>query len=171
MKEKYIFFILLLLTVAMLVSTRVGKKSSGKISAEEQAFERSLKRAGQRQSIAAQKIDMQLVQDVIAFSDYERMLKKSLFFQLQPERPKEEAGQEAELMPVDEQTPLFVYRGKIAAGNRVVVIIEQTRSGEVAMVSKGESIAGYKVLDITDTEVILSKKDEKTIILKTIEGP
>ena len=38
------------------------------------------------------------------------------------------------------------------------------------MVSRGESIDSYKVLDITDAEVILSKKGEENIVLNAIKG-
>ena len=36
---------------------------------------------------------------------------------------------------------------------------------------KPEDVDGYKLLDITDTEVILSKKGKENIILSTIERP
>ena len=73
--------------------------------------------------------------------------------------------------PVEEQTPLFLYKGKIASGSRSVVLIEQTRSGETLMVSQGEQVDGYKVLDISDTKVILSKKGAEDIVLETEKTP
>ncbi|MBL7085130.1 MAG: hypothetical protein ISS43_03355 [Candidatus Omnitrophica bacterium] len=113
---------------------------------------------------------MDEVQDLVAFSSYEGMLKRSPFFKVQPKRARATKTR-PEVLPVEEMAPVFVYKGKIAAGNRLVVIIEQTRSGETFMVAEGEGLDGHKVLDITDTEVILSKKGEENIVLKTIERP
>lgn len=170
MKEKYIFFTLLIIVSGLLIGNAVNKKAKAEISPEELAIEKSLRRAAQRQLIMPKKIDIDKVQNLVGFSYYEGMLKRSLFFKVQPK--VEQATQtKAPVIPVEEKTPIFVYKGKIASGNRLVVIIGQTRSGEVFMVSKGENIDGYKVLDITDTEVILSKKDEENIVLKTIERP
>ncbi len=170
MKEKYIFFTLLVIALIMLIGTRVGRKAKDEINTEELAIEKNLRRAAQRKPTLPEKIDIDKVQNLVAFSDYEGMLKRSLFLRVQPRRAKA-AETKIELLPVEEATPVFVYKGRIASGNRLVVIIGQTRSGEVIMASIGEYVDGYKVLDITDTEVILSKKGEENIILNTIERP
>lgn len=170
MKEKYIFFTLLLIALLVLIGSGAGKKTKGEISAEEKALERKLERAAQEKFVLSQKINIDRVQNLVAFSHYERMLKRSPFFKVQPKQARA-ARAKAPLVPVEEQTPQFVYKGKIVVGNRLVVIIEQTRSGETLMASKGERIDGYILLDITDTEVILSKKGEENIVLKTTERP
>ena len=170
MKERYIFFTLLTITLILLIGSAVNKKGKAEIGVEEKVLETKLKRYGRKELVLAEKTDIDKVQDLVAFSYYEGMLKRSLFVKVQPKRAKA-ASAEAAVMPVEDKTPTFVYKGKIAAGNRLVVIIEQTRSGETLMVSKGEGVDGYKVLDITNTEVILSKKGEENIVLKTIETP
>ena len=170
MKEKYIFFTLLIIAAVMMIGSGIGTKAKAEISAQERVLEKRLKRAATRQIAVAEKIDMDEVQNLVAFSYYEGMLRRSPFIKVQPKRARA-AKREAPPVPVEEQTPVFLYKGKISAGSRLMVIIKQTRSGETFMVSSGESIDGYKVLDITDTEVILSKKGEEDIVLKTTERP
>ena len=154
----------------MLIGASLGKKTKGEISAQERTLEKRLKQAAQKELTLPKKVDIDGVQDLVAFSHYEGMLKRSLFLKAQPKRAKASSAEVAVAL-VEEKTPTFIYKGKIAAGKRLVVIIEQTRSGETLMVAKGEGVDGYKVLDITDTEVILSKKGEENIVLKTIERP
>lgn len=170
MKEKYIFFILLIVALGLLMSTKIGRVTKGTVSSEELAIESKLKRAAKRQLTAPEKIDIERIQNLVGFTSYEALVKRSPFFKAQPKQTKV-AERKVEVLPVEEKTPKFLYKGKIVAGNRLVVIIEQPRSGEVFMVSKGESLDGYKVLDIADTEVILSKTGEENIVLKTIESP
>jgi len=170
MKEKYIFFTLLIVALVMLIGSGIGKGAKAEIGAQEKALEKRLKQVGQRQLTLPEKIDLDKLQNLIAFSYYEGMWKRSPFLKVQPKRAQA-AKAESVLLPVEEKTPVFVYKGKIVTGKRLVVIIEQTRLGETFMVSTGENIDGYKVLDITDTEVILSKKGTEDIILKTIERP
>lgn len=170
MKEKYIFLTLLVIALAMLVGSRVGRSAKSEISAEEKALERKLEQFAQRRLAAPQKIEIDKLQNLLSFTYYEGMLKRSPFFKVQP-KVGLPAQAEGPSVPVEDQTPVFVYKGKIASGGRLTVIIAQTRSGEVFMVSRGDSVDGYKVLDITNTEVILSKKGAENIVLKTLEKP
>ena len=169
MKEKYIFFTLLVIALGLLIGGRMNKGERLKISAKEQALEKRLKQAAQRKLLLPQEIDINKVQDLVAFSHYEGMLKRSPFFKVQRKQAKA-SNLKAAVLSVEDSTPVFLYKGKILSGKGMVVIIEQTRTGETLMVAKGENIDGYKVLDITDTGVILSKKGEENIVLKTIEG-
>lgn len=170
MKEKYIFFTLLVIALVILIGTAIGRRAKNEISPEELAIEKKLKHVAQRKLTLPTKIDIDEVQNLVAFSYYEGLLKRSPFFRVRPKRAKA-SETKIEVSSLEEMTPVFVYKGRITAGNCLVVIIEQPRSGEVVMVSRGENIDGYKVLDITDTEVILSKKGEENIILNTIESP
>lgn len=172
MKEKYIFFTLLIIALVMLIGAGLGRKAKGEISAEQKQLEKKLKQAAQKQPLLPEKIDMARIENAISFSRYEGLLQRSPFLKAQPKVSEiTKTTLESLPAPVEEKTPLFMYKGKIASGKRLVVIIAQTRTGEVFMVSKGESIDDYKVLDITDTEVILSKKGEADIILETVERP
>ena len=171
MKEKYIFFILLIIAIVILLGSSVGKGAKGELSAREQAIEQKLQRAAQRQLIRPGKISIEKIENLVVFSYYEPLLERSPFFRVKPGRTTEGKLIPEVVPAVEEMTPLFLYKGKIVAEDRLVIIIEQTRSGETFMVSQGESIDGYKVLDITDTEVILSKIGEEDIVLKTTERP
>lgn len=170
MREKYIFFTLCTIALVLLIGASVGKKTENEIGPKERALDKKTKRLSAKKIALPEKIDIEKVQDLIAFSSYEGMLKRSPFSKVKLKQPKPTQAKRA-VLPVEESTPEFLYKGKIVAGNRLVVIIEETRTGRVSMVSKGDTVDGYKVLDILDTEVILSKKGEENIVLQTIEGP
>jgi len=169
-REKYIFFTLLIIAVVLLIGASLGKEGKSEISPKERALGKKLKQAAKKEIVLPERIDIDKVQDLVAFSIYEGMLKRSPFFKVVPKQAKPTQAK-PEVVPVENSTPRFLYKGKISVGGRLVVIIEQTRSGETFMVSKGESLDGYKVLDIMDTEVILSKKGEENVVIKTIESP
>ncbi len=170
MKEKYIFFTLLIVAAGMLLSSAAGRKSKGEISAEERVLENKLRQAQKRQFALPPEINIDRIQNLVAFSYYEGMLRRSPFFQAQPREGTAGAASSAVAL-LEETAPKFIYKGKMVLGERLVVLIEQTRLDEVVMVSQGDNIAGYKVLDITDTEVILSKEGEEDIVLNTVERP
>ncbi len=171
MKEKFIFFTLLVAALSLLLSSAAGKRSEGQIGAKEQALKESLAQAAQRKFLLPQKLDMDRVQNIAPFSYYEGVLKRSPFFRVRRPEPGRKASTITPFAPVEEAAPKFIYKGRISSGKRLVVIIGQTRSGEVVMVSRGDNVGGYKVLDITDTEVILSKEGEENVVLSTIERP
>lgn len=170
MREKYIFFTLLTIALVLLVGASLGKKTKNEIGPKEHALDKKIKRALDKKIALPEKIDIEKVQDLVAFSSYEAMLRRSPFYRVVPKqaRPTES---KSEAIAVEESTPEFLYKGKISAGTRLVIIVEETRTGKVSMVSKGDTVDGYKVLDILDTKVILSKKGEENIVLQTIEGP
>jgi hypothetical protein len=167
MREKYIFFILTAVIFGLLIGAVTGKKEEGEITAEELAVRRKLDLASQEKLILPERIDITAIQDLASFSAYEGMLKRSPFARFESKIGKAARVEKELPSAVEDQTPQFIYKGRIASGNKLVVIIEQTRSGEVVMVSQGQGVDGYKVLDISDTEVILSKKGEENIVLKT----
>lgn len=170
MKEKYIFFTLLAVALVMLIGAKIGKRTEPSY-AKQLAIEKKLKQATRASFTKPEKLDIDKIQDLVAFSEYEPMLKRSPFFKVQIAKPKTKDKPKNVIVPVEEKTPTFVYKGRIGTGNRTVVIIGQTRSGEVFMVSEGENVDGYKVLKITDADVTLSKENEDNIVLKTVEMP
>ena len=172
MKEKYIFFILLAIAAIMVDSGAISKQSKGEISMGEQALEEKLELAAQKKVVLPEKVELNQVKNLEPSSYYEGLLRRSPFFRFAPKQAATKRPKPKRTEPMGEEiTPVFAYKGRISAGSRVVVIIEEVNSGETFMVAKNESVGGYKVLDITDTEVILSKKGEENIVLKTVERP
>ncbi|MBI3330875.1 MAG: hypothetical protein HYZ96_02035 [Candidatus Omnitrophica bacterium] len=70
--------------------------------------------------------------------------------------------------------PQFLYKGHINLGQRQRAVVEETTTGKTYFLEVGQEVAGFKVLDISQTQVVLS--DVKTaqqivIMLKPGEGP
>ena len=57
-------------------------------------------------------------------------------------------------------TPQFLYKGHINLGQRQRAIVEETTNGKTYFLEVGQEVAGFKVLDISQTQVVLS--DTKT---------
>ena len=167
MKEKYLFFVLLTASLVILAAAGLGKD---KLQLEKMPIEKKIEQAMQNLPALPEEIEINKIQGLIAFSHYEGLLGKDIFAQAQPE-PGQEPVVKKTVSPLEEQTPLFVYKGQIGLGARLMVIIEQTRSGETFMVARGESVDGYKVLEITANEVVLSKEGKERLILNRQEEP
>jgi hypothetical protein len=53
-------------------------------------------------------------------------------------------------------TPQFVFKGRIDMGQRKRAILEDTAEGKTYFLEVGQEVAGFKVLDMTENQVILS---------------
>ncbi len=168
MKEKYIFFTLLIIVFVMLISAGLGPKAESS-SAKQLEIEKKIQAAAKVKLDIPPELNIERVQALVAFSKYEAMLKRSPFFKVQPKESKQPEKPKAAIVPLEDKTPVFIYKGAIGAGSRVVVIIKQTRSGEVFMVSKGEKLDGYEVKEITAANVVLVKEGAEDIVLETTE--
>ncbi|MFH1244878.1 MAG: hypothetical protein V1662_00145 [Candidatus Omnitrophota bacterium] len=174
MKEKYIFYTLLFFTLAFFAANAAGRKNKDRVAWEESAVERKLKQAAPQVFSLAKKVNIDQVQDVTSFASYETMLARSPFFKFQlkvsPSYPQEGKKETLPVPLLEDKTPQFIYKGRIAAAGRLAVLIEQARDGEVFMAAQGEEIEGYKILDITDSEVILSNQKGEKLVLPTVES-
>ena len=52
--------------------------------------------------------------------------------------------------------PQFIFKGQIRVGTRVRAIVEDTTIPKTYFLEVGQEVAGFKVLDISSTQVILS---------------
>lgn len=60
-------------------------------------------------------------------------------------------------IPVEAQ---WIYKGRIALGKRQRAILENTTTGKTHFLEVGQAVAGFKLLDMSEGQVILS--DEQT---------
>jgi hypothetical protein len=69
-------------------------------------------------------------------------------------------------------TPQFLYKGHIDLGKRQRAVVEETTAGKTYFLEVGQEVAGFKVLDISQTEVVLSdvKTDQQIVIMRKAEG-
>ena len=69
-------------------------------------------------------------------------------------------------------TPEFLYKGHVDLGKRQRAIVEETTTGKTYFLEVGQEVAGFKVLDISRTEVILSdiKTAQQIVIMRKAEA-
>jgi len=67
--------------------------------------------------------------------------------------------------------PAWVYKGRVRLGQRERAILEETASGKTHFLEVGQEVAGYKVLDIEETRVLLSElQTSETITVSLASG-
>ena len=65
-------------------------------------------------------------------------------------------GEEAAGQPAQPPAPELVFKGRINVGSKQRAIIEDTRAKKTYFLELGQAVAGFKVLDIGETQVVLS---------------
>ena len=65
--------------------------------------------------------------------------------------------------------PMFVYKGRMMLGARVIVIIEDQNTGKSFSVKEGDMAGDYTVLSIGEKEIRLKKKDGEEITIATLK--
>ncbi len=70
------------------------------------------------------------------------------------------------------ETPTFAYKGRISLGQRQRAILEHLQTKKTHFLEVGQEVAGFKLLDIQETRVILSdpKSHEELIVSLTSKG-
>lgn len=89
----------------------------------------------------------------------------------QPVLPGGQAAPGSDAEPV-QQKPTFAYKGRIALGQRQRAILEHLQSKKTHFLEVGQEVAGFKLLDIQETRVILSDPHthEELIVFLTSKG-
>ena len=70
--------------------------------------------------------------------------------------------------------PQFIYKGRILLGSRQRAVMEEVASRKTHFLEVGQEVAGFKVLDIAENQVILSDTrtgDEVILSLKKSTAP
>ena len=65
-------------------------------------------------------------------------------------------GSGAGTAPVISGPPQFIYKGRINLGKKQRAVIEETTAKKTYFLEVGQAVAGFKVLDIQEKQVILS---------------
>ena len=68
--------------------------------------------------------------------------------------------------------PQFLYKGRVDLGKRQRAIVEETTTGKTYFLEVGQEVAGFKVLDISQTEVVLSdvKTAQQIVIMRKADS-
>ena len=73
----------------------------------------------------------------------------------------------APALPAAPPPPKFVFKGRILMGAKQRAVLEDVTTKKTHFLQVGQAVAGFKVLDITETEVVLSLPNtEKPLRIK-----
>ena len=67
--------------------------------------------------------------------------------------------------------PQFIYKGRILLGSRQRAIVEETTSRKTHFLEVGQEVAGLKVLDIAETQVLLSDTRTGSEVVLALKKP
>ena len=83
-----------------------------------------------------------------------------------------ETAQGAAGQPVEPPAAQLVFKGRINVGSRQRAIVEDTTAKKTYFLELGQAVAGFKVLDIGETQVVLSdpKTHENVIVPLASKG-
>ena len=83
-------------------------------------------------------------------------------------------GNDSDGRTAEPPAPKFVYKGRINVGSRRRAIVEDTAAHKTYFLEVGQEVAGFKVLDISEKQVVLSDPEtpqELVIPLVSKSGP
>lgn len=171
MKEKFIFWFLLLVLIAAFIT---GILSQEKKKAQAEAFIREIEAATEKAKVKkkSQKYDWDIdsIKTSQTIDNYASFIKKDVFFRKAVEALVKPNKDEIIPLKVEEpKKPMFVYKGRIMMGSQVMVIIEDQGTGKSYSVKEGDRVGNFSVLSIDDKEVRLKNKEGKEIILATVK--
>ncbi len=99
-------------------------------------------------------------------------------FSLQRRAPTDAAGAPEPLGPGgrtgEPPAPKWIYKGRINVGSSQRAIVEDTTAHKTYFLEVGQEVAGFKVLDITEKQVVLSdleSQQELIVSLASKSGP
>ena len=71
-------------------------------------------------------------------------------------RRVQEAETVQSVAPSAPPPPRFIYKGRVQLGTRERAVVEETTAGKTYFLEVGQEVAGFKVLDIAENQVVLS---------------
>ena len=76
-----------------------------------------------------------------------------------------------ETAPVEPVKPVLSYKGRINLGQRQRAIMEDQATKKTHFLEVGQAVAGFKVLDITETQVVLSDPQTGEAVVVPLTSP
>lgn len=169
-REKFIFWILLpVLAAVIIIGIDIQKK-------KRQSSEEFLKDIGTvaekvktKKKTAEDSWDIEGLKKKDTLEDYPALMERSIFFRPVSEA-REESGKEIISLKEEEPAkPVFVYKGRMMLGAKVIVIIEDKNTGKSFSVKEGDVTAGFTVLSIGEKEIRLRKNDGEEVLIPTVK--
>lgn len=169
-KEKAIFWLLVPVLVATIGIGFNAQEKKKQLSDEFlKDIESVTEKAKSKKKTAKDNWDIEGLKKQETAEDYPTLMERSIFF-----KPVSEIKDEGnrDIIPLKEEEPakpMFVYKGRMMLGARVIVIIEDQNTGKSFSVKEGDMAGDYTVLSIGEKEIRLKKKDGEEITIATLK--
>ena len=169
-KEKLIFFILApVLAAVILIGFNLQEKKKESAGDFLKDIESVTEKARAKKKAAKDNWDVDGLKKQDTAEDYTSLAERSIFF-----RPVSEVTTEnkEDIIPLKEEEPpkpVFVYKGRMMFGAKVIVIIQDQNTGKSFSVKEGDLAGDYTVMSVDDKEIRLKKKDGEEIAISTVK--
>mgnify|MGYP001592037145 CR=1 FL=1 len=169
-KDKIIFLALLPVLIGTLVigmkTQEAKKKSTGDFLKD---IESVTEKAKAKKKTVKDSWDIDGLKKQETMEDYPALEERDIF-----SRPVSEVkeGPKGDIIPLREEEPkkpLFVYKGRMTLGARVIVIIEDQNTGKSFSVKEGDSAGEFAVVSIGGKEILLRKNSGEEIVISTVK--
>ena len=67
--------------------------------------------------------------------------------------------------------PRFIYKGRVQLGTRERAVVEEVTAGKTYFLEVGQEVAGFKVLDIAENQVVLSDPQTHEEVAVSLASP
>ena len=169
-KEKAIFWILLpVLVVTIVIGFNTQEKKRQLSDEFLKDIESVTEKAKAKKKAAKDNWDIEGLKKQETSEDYPALMERSIFFRPVSEVKDEGDGDVIPLKEEEPKKPMFVYKGRMMLGARVIVIIEDQNTGKSFSVKEGDMAGDYTVLSIDGKEIRLRKKDGEEITISTVK--
>ncbi len=169
-REKLIFWILLPV-LAAIIAIGINVQEKKKQSSDEflKDIESVTEKAKAKKKIAMDNLDLDGLKKQSVSEDYSFLIEKGIFFRPVSEVKNERKEDIVTLKEEEPKKPMFVYKGRMNIGGRVIVIIEDDNTGKSFSVKEGDATDNFTVLSIDEKEIRLKKKDGEEIAVPTVK--
>jgi len=169
-REKVIFWILLPILAAIIV-IGVNVQENKKRASDEflKDIESVTEKAKTKKKIAADILDLDGLKKEAVSEDYSFLVERGIFFRPVSEVKNEKKEDIVILKKEEPKKPMFVYKGRMNLGGKVIVIIEDDNTGKSFSVKEGDATDDFTVLSIGEKEIRLKKKDGEEIAVPTVK--
>lgn len=169
-KEKVIFFILApVLAVVIVIGFNLQEKKKESAGDFLKDIESVTEKARAKKKAAKDSWDMDGLKKQDTVEDYAALAERNIFFRPVSETTTENREDIVPLKEAEPPKPVFVYKGRMMLGAKVIVIMQDQNTGKSFSVKEGDLAGDYTVMSIDDKEVRLKKKDEEEIIISTVK--
>jgi len=169
-REKLILWILLPALVAI-VAIGINVQEKKKQSSDEflKGIESVTEKAKAKKKIAMDILDLDGLKRQVSSEDYSFLIGRGIFFRPVSEVKNEKKEGIVTLKEEEPKKPMFIYKGRMNLGGRVIVIIEDDNTGKSFSVKEGDTTDYFTVLSIGEKEILLKKKDGEEIAVSMVK--